>query len=51
MLRFGQQSADEYFVSEPARKKGVLITNTSRLTTWCCSSTSARTTPDMPRTV
>jgi hypothetical protein len=29
MLRFGQQSADEYFVSESAAKKGVVITNAS----------------------
>ena len=29
MLRFGQQSADEYFVSEDAAKKGIVITNAS----------------------
>lgn len=29
MLRVGQQTADEYFVSEPTAKKGVTITNTS----------------------
>jgi hypothetical protein len=29
MLRFGQQSADEFFVSEDAAKKGIVITNTS----------------------
>ena len=30
MLRYGQLSADEYFVSEPAAKAGVRITNRSR---------------------
>jgi hypothetical protein len=30
MLRFGQLSADEYFVSEAAAKDGVAITNHSR---------------------
>src|SRR6056297_2690460 len=30
MLRYGQTSADEYFVSEPAAKKGVKITNNSK---------------------
>ena len=30
MLRYGQLSADEYFVSETAAKKGVLIKNTSK---------------------
>jgi hypothetical protein len=29
MLRFGQQSADEYFVSEDAAKKGITIVNAS----------------------
>lgn len=29
MLRFGQQSADEYFVSEAAARKGIVITNNS----------------------
>jgi hypothetical protein len=29
MLRFGQQSADEFFVSEDAAKKGISITNMS----------------------
>jgi hypothetical protein len=29
MLRFGQQSADEFFVSEEAAKKGIVFTNTS----------------------
>ncbi len=30
MLRFGQISADEYFVSERRRKAGVTIANRSR---------------------
>ena len=30
MLRFGQKSEDEFFVSCPAAKKGVTITNTSK---------------------
>ena len=29
MLRFGQQSADEFFVSEDAAKKGIAVTNAS----------------------
>jgi hypothetical protein len=29
MLRFGQQSADEFFVSEAAAQKGVTIVNQS----------------------
>jgi hypothetical protein len=29
MLRFGQMSGDEYFVSEPAAREGILITNES----------------------
>jgi len=29
MLRFGQQSADEFFVSQDAAKKGIVITNAS----------------------
>lgn len=30
MLRFGQMSADEYFVSEPAARKGIVIVNESK---------------------
>ncbi|MHB1454387.1 MAG: hypothetical protein ACYCYM_10605 [Saccharofermentanales bacterium] len=30
MLRYGQLSADEYFVSEDAAKRGILFTNSSR---------------------
>ena len=30
-LHFGQQSSDEFFVSEKAATKGVLITNTSKV--------------------
>ena len=30
MLRFGQKSEDEFFVSRPAAEKGVEITNTSK---------------------
>jgi hypothetical protein len=29
MLRFGQQSADEFFVSESAANNGIVITNDS----------------------
>ena len=29
MLRYGQLSADEYFVGEPAAKEGILIENHS----------------------
>jgi hypothetical protein len=31
MLRFGQQSADEYFVAEDTAKKGITITNASQV--------------------
>ncbi|MCI8465234.1 MAG: hypothetical protein HFI63_05165 [Lachnospiraceae bacterium] len=30
MLRFGQQSGDEYFVSEKAAKEGIVIENHSK---------------------
>ncbi len=30
MLRFGQQSGDEYFVSEKAAKEGIVVENHSR---------------------
>lgn len=31
LLRFNQQSSDEFFVSEPAAKKGLVITNESKV--------------------
>ncbi len=31
LLRFGQQSADEFFVSEKVAKEGIVITNTSKV--------------------
>ncbi len=34
MLRFGQASADEYFVSEQAAREGVRITNKVSLSRW-----------------
>ena len=38
LLRFGQNSADEFFVSEPAAKAGVVIENHSDYERWCpCS--------------
>ena len=30
MLRYGQLSGDEYFVSEPSARQGVKITNASK---------------------
>lgn len=31
LLHFGQQSSDEFFVSEQASEKGITITNTSKV--------------------
>jgi hypothetical protein len=51
MLRFGQLSADEYFVSEEAAKEGVVITNESLWEPMVVLKHFAPNHPDMPKTV
>lgn len=51
MLRFGQMSADEYFVSEDAAKQGVTISNNSRWEPMVILKHFGPNHPDMPRTV
>jgi hypothetical protein len=49
MLRFGQKSADEYFVSEKTAKEGVIITNTSQFDPIVILKHFANNHPDMPQ--
>ena len=51
MLRYGQLSADEYFVSEAAAKKGVVITNRSRCEPLVMLKHFGPNHPDMPKRV
>ena len=51
MLRYGQLSADEYFVSEEAAKQGVTITNHSHWEPLVALKHFGPNHPDMPRTV
>jgi hypothetical protein len=51
MLRFGQLSADEYFVSAPAAKAGVTITNHSRWEPMVILKHFGPNHPDMPQEV
>ena len=51
MLRFGQPSADEYFVSEPAARQGVKITNLSRWEPLVMLKHFGPNHPDMPKSV
>jgi len=51
MLRFGEQSADEYFVSEKAAKEGVTITNQSKFENLVLLKHFGPNHPDMPKTV
>jgi hypothetical protein len=51
MLRFGQLSADEYFVGEPAARRGVTITNESRWEPLVMLKHFGPTNPDMPQAV
>jgi len=51
MLRFGQMSADEHFVSEAAAKKGVKITNASLFEPMVILKHFGPNHPDMPKTV
>jgi hypothetical protein len=49
MLRFGQMSADEYFVGEPAARAGIAITNRSRWEPMVILKHFGPNHPDMPR--
>lgn len=49
MLRFGQMSADEYFVSEQAARKGVILVNDSQWEPMVLLKHFANNHPDAPR--
>ena len=51
MLRFGQQSTDEFFVSEPAAKAGIKITNQSPVEQMVILKHFGPNHPDMPKAV
>jgi mannose-6-phosphate isomerase class I len=51
LLRFGQQSTDEFFVSEGAAKKGVTVVNQSPVEPLVILKHFGPNHPDMPRTV
>ncbi|MEG1897795.1 MAG: hypothetical protein RR217_06390 [Mucinivorans sp.] len=51
MLRFGQPSNDEFFVSEPAAKNGVVIENYSRFQPMVILKHFGPNHPDMPQSV
>ncbi len=51
MLRYGQKSADEYFVSEEAARQGVVISNFSTTEPMVMLKHFGPNEPDMPRTV
>ncbi len=51
MLRFGQASNDEYFVSEAAAKSGVAISNHSKFQPMVMLKHFGPNNPDMPKTV
>ncbi|HCT92708.1 MAG TPA: hypothetical protein DF613_15215 [Lachnospiraceae bacterium] len=51
LLRFGQQSADEYFVSEDRAKKGVVLRNESRVEPLVLLKHFGPNHPDVPREV
>ena len=50
MLRYGQLSADEYFVGEPAAKAGVRITNASQCEPMVLLKHFGPNHPEMPKT-
>jgi hypothetical protein len=50
MLRFGQQSADEFYVSEAAAKKGVTITNLSPIEPLVLLKSFGPNHPEAPKT-
>ena len=49
MLRYGQASNDEYFVSEAAAKAGVVISNLSRFHPMVILKHFGPNHPEMPR--
>jgi hypothetical protein len=51
MLRFGQQSADEFYVSESAAKKGIVITNESPVEPLVLLKSFGPNHPDAPKNV
>jgi hypothetical protein len=51
MLRFGQQSADEFYVSEAAAKKGITITNQSPVEPLVLLKSFGPNHPDAPKAV
>ena len=51
MLRFGQLSADEYFVSEAAATEGVTIVNKSRFEPMVLLKHFGPNEPNMPKTM
>ncbi len=51
MLRFGQASNDEYFVSEDAAKNGIVITNESQFQPMVVLKHFGPNHPDMPKTI
>lgn len=51
MLRFGQLSSDEYFVSEAASKKGITIVNNSQYEPMVILKHFGPNHPDMPRSI
>lgn len=51
MLRYGQMSADEYFVSEQAARRGVTVVNESKWEPLVMLKHFANNHPDMPRQV
>jgi len=51
LLRFGQQSTDEFFVSEGAAKKGIAIANPSPVEPLVILKHFGPNHPDMPKTV
>jgi len=48
LLRYGQQSSDEFFVSEPAAQKGVVMTNHSKTEDLVALKHFGPNHPDMP---
>jgi len=51
ILRFGQSSNDEFFVSEPTAKEGVVIKNESKYQPMVILKHFGPNHPDMPKTV
>jgi len=51
LLRYGRQSSDEFFISEPAAKKGIRISNQSPVEPMVILKHFGPNNPDMPKTV